>query len=460
MSSDRVLEVVDLCKTYRVFTRPHHRLLQAFDDRAGRGPRHCFEVPAVSNVSFELERGKAIAIIGRNGSGKSTMLEMVAGTLAPTSGSVRRSGRISALLELGAGFNPDFSGRQNFRIAAAIQGLNEAEIDAVEPLVEQFAEVGPFFDEPVRTYSSGMYVRVAFAAAVHVQPDLLIVDEALAVGDIFFQQKCFAYIESELSQAAKLIVTHDLASAVRLADRCLVLDQGKVVFDGAPLEAVETFTALSLRERSSRLGSAVAVPAQPAGVIADDAEHEQSPALGIEQRAAEMVVGLEAVDAEKSSAPDVFRVHAAGLALMGTDGFELIDLSAPVVHPGDQLQLRFDVDVNVPVDRPIVGYLVRDRVGNALFGQNSIGSGHALDAIPAGRHSLALDIAWPEVDHGDYTVTLGLGDGDHPLHHDIIAWAQGVLRVVSAPKRAVHGAFNNDIAAIELHLRQASPPPR
>jgi len=256
MSSELILAVRNVSKIYRVYSRPQQRLWQALDDRRGKGPRHCFEVPAVSNVSFELNRGDSIAIVGRNGSGKSTLLEMVVGTLTPTAGTVFRSGRVSALLELGAGFNPDFTGRQNFRLSAAIQGLSEEEIDATEPEVEAFAEIGPFMDEPVRTYSSGMYVRLAFASAVHVFPDLLIVDEALAVGDIFFQQKCFAFMEQRLAGTSKLIVTHDLPSAVRLSDRCLVMDRGHVVFDGAPLDAVEAYTALNLRERSTRTGSA------------------------------------------------------------------------------------------------------------------------------------------------------------------------------------------------------------
>jgi ABC-type polysaccharide/polyol phosphate transport system ATPase subunit len=444
MSSDVVLRVSDLSKVYRVYSRPHHRLLQAIDDRRGSGARHCFEVPAVRNVSFDLERGQAISIIGRNGSGKSTLLEMVAGALEPTAGVVEQQGRVSALLELGAGFNPDFSGRQNFRISAAIQGLRDHEIDAVEPLVEEFAEVGPFFDEPVRTYSSGMYVRVAFASAVHVQPDLLIVDEALAVGDIFFQQKCFNYIENKLTNAAKLIVTHDLASAVRLSHRCLVMDQGRVIFDGAPLEAVETYTALSLRERSSRLGSAPAVAARAESNDAAPVDVSESD----DPDAGELLAGLDEVPPERSSDADAFAVLRAGVALVREGSTQLLDAEAPVVHPGDAVQLRFEVEIGVDVAEPIVGYLVRDRVGNALFGQNTIGSSLTLPPMQPGRYAMAMDVEWPEVEQGEYVVTLGLGDGSHPLHHDIVAWAQSVLRLTCVPSRPVHGFFNADVQAL------------
>ena len=440
MSSEVLLRVEDLTKTYRVYSRPHHRLLQALDDRAGRGARHCFEVPAVANVSFELRRGEGLSIIGRNGSGKSTLLEMIVGTLAPTSGSVHRVGRSSALLELGAGFNPDFTGRQNLRMSAAIQGLSESQIRAIEPEVEAFAEIGPFIDEPVRTYSSGMYVRLGFAAAVHVFPDLLVVDEALAVGDIFFQQKCFQFIENRLGEAAKLIVTHDLASAVKLSNRCLVMDGGRVVFDGPPLEAVEVYTALNLRERSSRTGSLAA-------------RTETATAVDVEIAPADALVAEGGVDvpASRASAPDVMRIDRAWVRRFDeVAGYSVLDAEAPVVTPGERLRLSFEVVVGRPIDRPVWGYLVRDRVGNALFGQNTVGSEIPTTALPAGRYLVEAELDWPEVEQGEYSLTMGLGSGDHPLHHEIIGWVQSVLRIVCVPRRSVHGSFNNDLRALEV----------
>jgi len=451
MSSEVLLRVEDLSKTYRVYSRPHQRLLQALDDRAGRGPRHCFEVPAVSNISFELRRGEGLSIIGRNGSGKSTLLEMIVGTLAPSGGVVHRTGRTSALLELGAGFNPDFTGRQNLRMSAAIQGLGDAEIRAIEPEVEAFAEIGPFIDEPVRTYSSGMYVRLAFAAAVHVFPDLLVVDEALAVGDIFFQQKCYQFIENRLRDAARLIVTHDLASAVKLSDRCLVMDGGRIVFDGSPLEAVEVYTALNLRERSTRTGSLAARVespdrvedhvVMPAGALPDD--------LGVE------------VPASRASAPEVLRVDRAWVhRLDDVAGAKALDAEAPVVTPGECLRLTFDVSVGHPVDRPVWGYLVRDRVGNALFGQNTVGSEIPTEPLEAGGHLVEVQIDWPEVEQGEYSLTFGLGSGDHPLHHEIVGWVQSVLRLVCVPRRAVHGSFNNDLRSLSVATLPAAPAQR
>ena len=439
---DVVLTVEDVRKIYRVFGRPHHRVLQRIADARGSRRSYCFEVPAVGGVSFDLGHGETIAIIGRNGSGKSTLLEMIAGTLEPTSGRITRAGRISALLELGAGFNPDFSGRENFRINAAILGLPEKQIDEIEPAVEAFAEIGEFMDEPVRTYSSGMYVRLAFATAVHVVPDLLIVDEALAVGDVFFQQKCFDYLTNELGATTKIIVTHDLASAVRLADRCLVMERGLVVFDGPPLAAVETYTSLALAGRAPT-GSAAAQDTSeaPSSEPSSDSGHVTVSAVGDD--------GVD-VDPARSSNPDVLTVHRfRAQRSRGAKTTQLL-ADASLVIPGDRLSLDFTVSLGVPVDQPVWGYLIRDRVGNALFGQNTMGSGLLVDALVPGTYEISLTLDWPEVAPGDYVLTFGLGNGRHPLHHRVVAWVQGVAKFTSAPERDVHGSFNNDILSLRV----------
>ena len=444
MSSDNrdvVLTVDDVAKVYRVFGRPHHRVLQRIADARGSGRRYCFEVPAVAGVSFDLLRGETIAIIGRNGSGKSTLLEMIAGTLEPTRGRVWHSGRVSALLELGAGFNPDFSGRENFRINAAILGLTEGQIDEIERAVVRFAEIGEFIDEPVRTYSSGMYVRLAFATAVHVVPDLLIVDEALAVGDVFFQQKCFDYLTNELGATTKIIVTHDLASAVRLADRCLVMERGRVVFDGPPLAAVETYTALALAGRAPT-GSAVAQDTTAAEPDAVPNENDAATKAFLQEGVA--------VDPTRSSNPDVLTVQRFR-ARRSRDGAVTPLLGdASLVIPGDRLTLDFTVSLRISVEQPVWGYLIRDRVGNALFGQNTVGSGLTVPSLAPGTYDVSMTLDWPEVEPGDYVLTFGLGDGRHPLHHRVVAWVQSVAKFTSAPERAVHGSFNNDIVSLQV----------
>lgn len=441
MSSERPLAVSvrSLSKVYRVYGRPHHRVLQMISDRMGSSRTYCFEVPAVEGVSFDIAQGESVAIIGRNGSGKSTMLQMIAGTLSPTSGEVMKRGRVSALLELGAGFNPDFTGRENVRINAAILGLTGSQINEIEPQVERFAEIGDFIDEPVRTYSSGMYVRLAFATAVHVIPDVLIVDEALAVGDVFFQQKCFDYLTNELAHASKVIVTHDLASAVRLTERCLVMERGRVVFDGAPLEAVETYTALALSGRAPT-GSAKAQDTESSAAEALALAGESTP------RASEMAARLPLeIDESRSSNPEAMKILRTGIQKQRGLTCSTVNSDAPVVLPGDQIKVTFEAQVGMRVREPVWGYLIRDRVGNALFGQNTLGSRQQVEAIDPGVFLVEIDFDWPEVEPGEYVLTLGLGDGKHSLHHRVVSWVQSVAKFTSAPTRDVHGAFNNDI---------------
>jgi ABC-type polysaccharide/polyol phosphate transport system ATPase subunit len=436
MSSDRqVLSVQQLSKSYRIYSKPINRLRQSVAGRLGSHKNYFHEVPAVRSVSLDLNAGEAIAIIGRNGSGKSTLLSMIAGTLEPTSGSVTKTGRVSALLELGTGFDPNFTGRENFRMNAAILGLTRREIEAIEEPVQKFADIGDFIDEPVRTYSSGMYVRLAFATAVHVVPDLLIVDEALAVGDIFFQQKCFDYLFNELADSANLIVTHDMVSAVRLAQRCIVLNQGHVVFDGEPLEAVEVYTALHLGDRS------VVAPTAGWGEAASPTATGES------------FTGLlpqHHLPADRSSNPDALMLESVGVGVQ--DGAEIKpqEATAATMRPGQRLVLDLVLALNVPVAQPIVGYLVRDRVGNVLFGQNSVGSGILLQPVEPGKRAVRLVLPWPEVEPGEYTLTIGVGDGMHPHHHQIVAWMQSVLKITSIAERPVHGAFNNDLISVAL----------
>jgi ABC-type polysaccharide/polyol phosphate transport system ATPase subunit len=441
MSSEPILSVRNLSKTYRVFGRPHERVLQAIADRRGSGRLHCFEVPAVKDVSFELNAGESISIVGRNGSGKSTLLEMIVGTLQPTSGSVTRPERISALLELGAGFNPDFTGRENFRMAASIHGLHQSEIDAIEEKVERFAEIGRFIDEPVRTYSSGMYVRLAFASAVHVKPDLLIVDEALAVGDIFFQQKCFEFLDSNLRDTPKLIVTHDLASAVRLSSRCIVLEEGNVVFDGEPLEAVEIYTAASLRANSQRrieeaeLLESVDHPTGSGNV--DEATRQSNPSSS-----ATVGIGL-------SSASELLQIREITVVVNGKATLAEPGIPVVVTH-GDDVKVDFLADIGTTISEPVWGYNMRDRMSTPVFGENTVGCGMSVEQMPPGQYRLSMGFLWPEVQQGEYTMTIGVGNGRHSLHHEIVAWVQSALQFAAVPKRDVHGLFNNDLTSFSF----------
>jgi lipopolysaccharide transport system ATP-binding protein len=238
MSSEPLIEVRGLCKTFPIYDQPHHRLLQMFS----RGRRWYREFDALRNIDFQIARGETVGIVGRNGSGKSTLLQIICGTLAPSLGEVQVRGRVAALLELGAGFNPEFTGRENVFMNGTLMGLGHTTIAERLPEILAFADIGDFINRPVKTYSSGMYVRLAFAVAIHVEPDVLVVDEALAVGDEAFQRKCFARIE-KLRQGGCtiLFVSHAAATVVELCDRAILLDGGEMLADGAPKAVISRY---------------------------------------------------------------------------------------------------------------------------------------------------------------------------------------------------------------------------
>ena len=224
MRSDIAISVKNLTKTYRIFGHPGDRIKQAM---AFGLRRYHKKFTALKDVSFEIKKGETVGIVGRNGSGKSTLLQLLCGILKPTSGSVEVNGRISALLELGAGFNPEFTGRENVYFQGAVLGLTKKEMDARFDDIAAFADIGEFIDQPVRIYSSGMFVRLAFAVAVHVDPDILIIDEVLAVGDTIFQQKCFDLIYKLQSQGTSIIVvSHDPYQIERLCHKAAIMQSG------------------------------------------------------------------------------------------------------------------------------------------------------------------------------------------------------------------------------------------
>lgn len=238
---DIAVSVRNLTKTYRIFGHPGDRIKQALT--LGRKRFHR-EFTALKDVSFEIRKGETVGIVGRNGSGKSTLLQLICGILKPTSGTVQVNGRISALLELGAGFNPEFTGRENVYFQGALMGFSKLQMDERFEEIAAFADIGGFIDQPVRTYSSGMYVRLAFSAAVHADPNILVVDEALAVGDMAFQRKCFAYLDRIRDAGCTIIlVSHDTGAITSHCDWALILNRGELVMYGSPKHVVDRYLA-------------------------------------------------------------------------------------------------------------------------------------------------------------------------------------------------------------------------
>jgi ABC-type polysaccharide/polyol phosphate transport system ATPase subunit len=249
----------DLGKMHRIYARPQDRLKQMLLARFGRRYGHDFW--ALRHVSLEVARGETLGVIGRNGSGKSTLLQILAGTLAPSEGEVLVNGRVAALLELGSGFNPEFTGRENATLNAALLGISGPEIEPRLPDIAAFADIGEFFDQPVKVYSSGMFVRLAFAVATSVDADILLIDEALAVGDVFFQQKCYRRLQALCDRGVTVIlVTHSMADVERFCQRAVVLEGGRIAFAGESREAVRRYYLI---DQGTVAEPAPAAPAAP-----------------------------------------------------------------------------------------------------------------------------------------------------------------------------------------------------
>lgn len=273
-SGDAAIRVEGLTKDYPMYPTPRHRMLALLWPRLGRAANF----RALENVSFQVPRGETMGIIGRNGAGKSTLLQVLCGTVTPSAGSVQIKGRFAALLELGAGFNPEFSGRENVFLNASLLGLQREEIEERLDAIRAFADIGDFFDRPVKTYSSGMFVRLAFAVAIHTEPDILVIDEALSVGDLRFQMKCLERIELLRARGATILfVSHSMEQVKRFCQTAVWLEHGKVRLYGEASYVADRFRDNEL----AGLATAEA-EAEPGAVMAEPREHVAGAPAAIE----------------------------------------------------------------------------------------------------------------------------------------------------------------------------------
>jgi len=391
--SSPIVSVRDVSKHFRIFDRPAQRLLLPITNRlrrlVGLPPRQVRLFQALKGVSFDIARGETVGIIGRNGSGKSTLLQIVVGTLQPSAGDVCVHGRVSALLELGAGFNPEFSGRDNVYLAGAIIGLRAGELDDLMPAIEKFADIGDFIDQPVKTYSSGMYVRLAFSVAIHVSPDILVVDEALAVGDTAFQTKCLTRIRRMQAEGVSIIlVTHSTNTLLEYCDRGIYLRQGQVQLDGPCRDVVKRY--------------------------ADDLVDEEGGAVIYREES-----GVETV----SSADDVPALgdvsHGESTPISEITHVAILDAAgvprATFSH-GDTIEVQVGIRVHRRIEMPCYGIQIKSVDDIALWAGTTQNMNLTPEATEPGdyifRWRLTLDVAGNR-----YVLALGVGDIDNGEYH-------------------------------------------
>jgi lipopolysaccharide transport system ATP-binding protein len=361
------LAVDGLSKAYKRYTSKWARAREWLTGRLAHE-----KTWVLREVSFRIESGESVGIVGANGAGKSTLLKIITGTTEPTHGSVTVAGRVAALLELGMGFHPDFSGRQNVSIAGQLLGLRLQEIQAHMPAIEDFAEIGRYIDRPIRTYSSGMQMRLAFSVATAVRPDVLIVDEALSVGDAYFSAKCFDRIR-EFGRAGTtlLIVSHDKQAIQALCSRAILLDRGRLVKEGDPESVMDFYNALTADRQRRNIVQTVRA----------DGRIETQSGTG----------EAEAID----------------VALVNLDGdrVEMIDVGTPV-------GLRVTVRANEPIARLVVGYMIKDRLGQVMFGTNTHHMGRPLRNLRRGEEATFSFRFAAALGPGSYSVAVALHSSD------------------------------------------------
>jgi ABC-type polysaccharide/polyol phosphate transport system ATPase subunit len=420
------LRVENVSKQYRIYEHPGDRLKESLT--RGRWKRHR-EFWALRDVSFELEAGTTTGIIGPNGSGKSTLLQIITGTLEPTHGHVYHEGRVAALLELGAGFNPEFTGLENIYLNAALMGFSKSETEERLPEIKRFAEIGDFLSQPVKTYSSGMYIRLAFAIAVSADPEILIVDEALSVGDTVFQHRCLRRIkEMQQNGATILFVSHDPHAVRALCSRAVLLNGGRMEADGDPTDVLNRYRELIMSREAAYKASIPAAPEQD--------EYEEDISL---------------MDEPVEPLSYTYRHGDGSAEILSVELMDAARRVVDLVETGEPVMVRVRAQLNSDIENPVCGFLIRNRHGIHVYGTNTeiqqadfgyVRSGQIIEAVFSFNCWLGA---------GEFSITVAV----HSAGAISFDWIDDVVffRVMSAFPMEGVANLNASVATRRLSLR-------
>lgn len=457
MSSDVAIAVSGLGKCYHMYTKPLDRLKQMVVSRLAltadlKRRRYFREFWALEDIAFAIRRGESVAIIGQNGSGKSTLLQLVCKTLFPTHGEVSVHGRIAALLELGAGFNPEFTGSENIYLSGLLYGISSSDLAGKYQSIVDFSEIGAFIDQPVKTYSSGMYVRLAFAIAAHVDADILVIDEALSVGDVRFAQKCMRFLRDFQKNGTLLFVSHDTAAVTNLCGRAIWLDQGRLMMDGTAKSVVEAYLARQ-HARDKGFGEA----------FSDEAPSEGGARIAV-QSAPEDVLDVRLPllkEVGLSTTIEVFSFEAEegdglaygargatidGVALLGLDGMPL-----HLSHGGELVTLRISALMHQDLENLIFGFYFKDRLGQRLFGDNTFLTTlrQPVHCRAESRYRADFTFRMPVLPVGAYSVDVAIATGDQDNHVQQ-HWVHDSITLRASDTSMRHGLVGIPMVAITL----------
>jgi lipopolysaccharide transport system ATP-binding protein len=454
--TDIAIRVQTLSKCYHIYDAPRDRLKQFVAPRlqrmAGQTPKQYFrEFWALKDISFEVEKGETVGIVGLNGSGKSTLLRLICGTLSATAGSVETHGRIAALLELGTGFNPEFTGKENVYINGSILGLSEDEIDAKYDAIVGFADIGDFINQPVKRYSSGMYVRLAFAVIANVDAEVLVIDEALAVGDVLFSQKCMRFLRDFKKRGVVLFVSHNSAAVVNLCDRAVWLEKGQMQAIGTAKDVCDQY--LAKRYQSSIASKKNHGDRNDSG---DNSDRLAPPDDQLERyhdmRMAFINNSNLRNDIQVFEFTAVTKCFGNGGATLDYAGLEDLDgkkLSWMV--GGEMARIVVKATVLVECNNVIVGFNVKDKLGQVLFAQNTYLDTCLLpvSAKPGDAVEAIFTFRLPILKRGTYAVDVAIANGTPP---DVVQlqWVLDAFVMESQTSSVTGGLIGLSFDGIEL----------
>lgn len=455
MSSDAYIEADDIVvrmrgvgKFYEIYEKPHNRLFQMIC----RGRKQFYrEYWACRNIDLVVRRGECLGIVGRNGAGKSTILQLIAGTLTPSEGTVEVNGRIAALLELGSGFNPEFTGRENVLLNAAILGLSEREIQECYDKIVTFADIGDFIDRPIKTYSSGMVVRLAFAVMANVNADVLIIDEALAVGDAFFTQKCMRFLRDFIEHKTVIFVSHDTNAVCSLCNRAILMEKGRITLAGTPKDVSQKYLEEIYAEAQGR------EQVEAVRHVSEERTLELPQAAELSHEWRDMRLDLFNGSTLRNDI-EVFKFEYSDKCF-GTGKAVIADVrmtneaGAPYtwIVGGEKVFLRVRIKALDRIERPIVGFLVNNRTGQPLFGDNTfityadkpmaLDNGDILDTC--------FEFPMPILQAGEYYVTVSIAEGTQQNHvqHE---WRHEAITFVSHSTSLATGMVGVPMLSINM----------
>lgn len=419
------LDIKHVTKEYKLYEKQIDRLKESFHPFKKTYHKKFY---ALNDINFKIMQGEKIGIIGANGAGKSTLLKIITGVLNPTNGEIKTNGKIAALLELGAGFNMDYTGIENIRLNATLMGYTDLEIEEKIQHIIDFADIGDFIYQPVKSYSSGMFVRLAFATQIVSEPDILIVDEALSVGDIRFQQKCFRAMESIMKNKTVVLVTHDTAAVTRFCKRIVWINNGQVMYDGEVTEGLKQYQEYLINQ-----------------AIAEKKGND-----GYEEESVEQKLKTTKYNREVPNVLETIKAKGNGKAQIFKFGlYDKNNMIIEKVEPNQYVKCIIHVNFLEIISRPILGLVIRDRLGNEVIGINTETINQIL---PRAKEKIEyiLEFKLPPLNKGEYTISVAIANG-YQNDHIQLCWLDDVwIFRIADRKYDIPGMLYLDNGKIEI----------